>query len=86
MLSQFNPWAVLATIQNKSDELANPANTASRIADPIVYRKAAPAEQCADCRALQSKGVGVLACGTCDQRLAGSQGRLESPTKLVPEN
>lgn len=69
MLSQFDPWAVLAQIQSQSDGAAKPANPAKADADPVVYREALPHEQCDRCRELASQGVAVLACSECDVRL-----------------
>ena len=36
------------------------------------WRKATEVERCEHCRELEARGVRVLACGTCDQRLEGS--------------
>ena len=39
------------------------------LAGPITHRKALPHEQCDDCRELEAKGVRVIHCSTCDQRV-----------------
>ena len=37
--------------------------------DPETYRRAAPADQCEQCREMEAQGVSVLRCSDCDVRI-----------------